>query len=691
MRQRTGIRIIMNEEKKSILILLAQFCLVVLGVVEVVGVVGVVIKIERTREGMASMGNTVDTSRDPSSAALPRSSRRVISREQLRAKSFLKREHAVQGAEAADTADIVGGESESYDLMESSSDQEHQHQQLMIEKLELDIQRLSEKCSALESQNILVSVQQLDLFTRGFSYVLSFSVLYLYWKAIVWTMTNLNLNVNLNVVYERVLSMEFRTGIRDTLQPYADHFVMEGGRMVVYHTWFPRVVQAVLLLLPYLYNRWTHGSTHRRFQVFVVAFVVLVRVKMCRWRERLFLQEDSTTIGRYGEACTNDGIWEANYEISARFLYLSILRLRGLWTKTAQYLSSRADFMPVGYIRELSKLQDQAPATEWDEIQKLLPASLLRGLTDIDPTPLASASIGQVHTARLKATGEKVVIKVQHPHARTLMTDDFWSLKVLTRIIGWLEPEYAFMEILMNEWATEARKELDFTFEAQHLREARDALTTMFPNNEKGTSVVYTTTNFGDDDDDGDERVPFQVEVPEPIEELSNRNVLVMSFSEGCRVDDFAEIENLGLSRNAIMDGIAQTFAHFMYCSTIFNGDPHPGNLLVRPGTQADKTKGFTVVVLDWGLAKRLPERKRVAFCQMVYAAATMDYGLLLDSYKTVGLKMKREDTGQSMEDMRFFLRDMAPRDVARKRIKSKMKQDEVCEHSVRLCLFCFA
>lgn len=128
------------------------------------------------------------------------------------------------------------------------------------------------------------------------------------------------------------------------------------------------------------------------------------------------------------------------------------------------------------------------------------------------------------------------------------------------------------------------------------------------------------------------------------------------------------------------MDGVAQAFAHFMYCSTIFNGDPHAGNLLVRQGIQTDDTKGFTIVLLDWGLAKRLPEQKRVAFCQMVYAAATVDYGLLLDSYKTVGLKMKREDAGQSMEDMRFFLRDMAPREVAKKRIRAKIKQSEVGE-----------
>lgn len=349
------------------------------------------------------------------------------------------------------------------------------------------------------------------------------------------------------------------------------------------------------------------------------------------------------------------------------------MRLRGLWTKTAQYISSRADFVPVSYIRELSKLQDQTQATPYKEIKKLLPAKLLSKLTNMEETPLASASIGQVHIASLNNNGdgkkEKVVVKCQHPHARTLMTDDFWSLQVLCKIIGWMEPEYGFMEILMREWATEARKELSFKNEAEHLKEAHAALESLQPTPKH---VIYTNTNTTT------AGVPFQVEVPLPMEELSDENVLVMNFCEGCRVDDFEQLEQWGLDRAAIMDGISQTFAHFMYCSNIFNGDPHPGNILVRPGTKANATEGFTLVILDWGLAKKLPEQKRLAFCQMVYAAATLDYGLLLDSYKTVGLKMKKEDAGQNMEDMRFFLRDMAPREETRKRIKSKIKADQV-------------
>lgn len=588
--------------------------------------------------GNSSSGPTTNKERRPR-----------ISREQLRAKSFLRKERAAIH--------------EATPLLESFSSEDVEENQY-IEKLEADVQRLAAKCAALESQNILVAVQQLDLITRYFSLFLSLSVLFVYWRVMVGL---------LPIVMHRYLPI-----ILDRLQEMAD--CNSSGQCRALHgtlinllqnIWTFRILQVIFLTIPYFYNRWTHGSVHRRFQVFVVAFIVIIRIRMCRWREKMFLQDDSTEIPRYGEACTNDGIWEANYEISARFLYLSILRLRGLWTKTAQYLSSRADFVPVAYIRELSKLQDQAPVTPWDQVEKLLPDRLLEQLTNFEQEPIASASIGQVHVARLG--GQKVVVKVQHPHARTLMMDDFWSLNILTKIIGWLEPDYAFMEILMKEWAAEAIKELNFSFEAEHLREASRAIQTLIPTKD---TVVYSNVS----------KIPFQIQVPEPMEDLSNCDVLVMNFCEGCRIDDFTQIEQWGLSRAAVMDGVAQAFAHFMYCSTIFNGDPHAGNMLVRPGILTDPSKGFTIVVLDWGLAKRLPEQKRVAFCQMVYAAATVDYGLLLDSYKTVGLKMKREDAGQSMEDMRFFLRDMAPRDVARKRIKSKIKQNEVCVLVKRTC-----
>ena len=519
----------------------------------------------------------------------------------------------------------------------------------VVERLEKQIDTLSARCARLEAQNVLVAVQQLDLLARGAAMLLSALSIYVYWKCLGWIMMQL----------PRTVQAVFPT------TPAWIAFLL--------HPLSLTAIKYCLACLPFIYNALTHGSAHRRFEVFCVAFIVIVRMKMTRWRERMFTVDSG--IPKFGQDMNEDAIWDANYEISARFLYVSILRLKGLWTKSAQYLSSRADFMPESYVRELKKLMDEAPATEWKHVQRMLSRELLEELTDISETPLASASIGQVHTARLKSTGEKVVIKVQHPHARTLLTDDFWSLRVIARIVAWMEPEYEFFEILMREWAVEAKKELDFMTELSNLKSAQESIDLLIANEK---TLVYTNpTNC-------EARVPFQVEIPRPISHLTTNNVLVMSFCEGTRVDDLKQIQEWNLPPEAIMDGVAQTFAHMMYATRpcIFNGDPHSANIFVRPGTHVSKTRGFTIVLLDWGLAKRMPEQKRVAFCQMAYAASTFDYGLLLDAFKTVGLRMKRENVAEDMEGMRFFLRDMAPSEKTRRRIKAKIKTDRV-RHAV--------
>ena len=367
----------------------------------------------------------------------------------------------------------------------------------------------------------------------------------------------------------------------------------------------------------------------------------------------------------------------ADYEINARFLYASIVRLCGLWTKAAQYTSSRADFVPVAYVRELSKLQDEAPETEWKDVEKVLKvAGLFQSFSHVEEKPIASASIGQVHAATIARTGEKVVIKVQHPHAKTLLMDDFVSLKNIAKIIGFLEPEYKFFGILMREWASEARKELDFISESTNIKSAKSCVDKMLSTG-PGDGVIFTTETTG--------CVPFCVEIPRPLDHLSSENVLVMSFCEGFRIDDIHQIEKNSISKDAVMDAVAQTFAEMVYCHDIFNGDPHPGNIFLRPGystsngkevATGSKSIGFTIVLLDWGLAKRLPLSKRLGFCELTYAAATFDFGLMMDSFKTLGLQLKRENVAEDMEGIRFLLRDMAPRDKARKRIKAKMKTD---------------
>ena len=569
----------------------------------------------------------------------------------------------------------TGGESS---LQQSQSQSQNQNQILLV------LQQLQSKLEALEAQNILVSVQQLDWLSWGITNTLWTLSVYGYAKLCGYVLrqieevtsrssrrvavrsssstpppsaskaavsSNNNNNTNL-LLWSAYHPNNSTTKYDDTDVSYhinndTSRHGHDGTDLTTTTTGQTTTttkssddddwmifwsIQLGMVGLPLIYNYFTRGKFYRRIQIFSTAAIILARIKLCRWREHNFVQQlqqtqspqlsqatttttnptttsnnsiNNTVIPRYGESCTMDGIWESNYEISARFLWLSVSRLRGLWTKSAQYLSSRADFMPVSYIRELSKLQDDAPATPWKDVEHLLPPQLRNAIIDVDTTPIASASIGQVHVAtinyvvgfdqdnddnddgggsiiidddpnhpqrRVKTKKKKVVIKIQHPHARTLMIDDFWSLKVICRVVGWLEPDYKFMEILMNEWAVEARKELDFTNEAYHLDLARSALeewrTTHSTTSVDDGGVGYTMIR-------NKKTVPFQVEVPEPLKEFSNDRVLVMEYCDGCRVDDFQQLSKWKLSRHHVLDALSQTFAYFMYQSRIFNGDPH--------------------------------------------------------------------------------------------------------------------
>ena len=406
---------------------------------------------------------------------------------------------------------------------------------LVMERLRRENEALSSRCRKLEAQNVICAAQQVDFI----AVVLGFTTCAMFYYGFALCVCR--------------------------LVDYDD-----------YSCWLARVG---IIAVPYIYNKLRWGMVYRRFMVFAVFVVFLARVRLCRWRVQKYITSSqnqdlsslrgeegaSASSGHFGDDISEDDVMEASYEINARFLYSSILRLRGLWTKTAQYMASRADFVPVGYVRELGKLQDEAPETEWVDVRKMLSkAGILNDFVSIDEKPIASASIGQVHVAKLQDSHEKVVIKVQHPHASTLLSDDFVSLNIMAAIVGWLEPEYKFIGILMKEWANEARHELDFNSEVANLKTAHESIDLM-----KRTSDMMTTHS-------DEKRVPFDVEIPRPVDHLcKSKRVMVMSFSEGKRIDDLDQIKKCGVPKEAIMNGLAHATAHMMFVTDIFNGDPH--------------------------------------------------------------------------------------------------------------------
>ena len=317
----------------------------------------------------------------------------------------------------------------------------------------------------------------------------------------------------------------------------------------------------------------------------------------------------------------------------ARQVAALMQKVRGLWVKIAQYMSSRADIFPTEWVEELRVLQDEMPSSPYSHVESVIRSDLKASISDLfiefNEIPVASASIAQVHRAKRRTTGEAVAVKVQHKDINKTIRQDLKDASILVKIIARLEPTFDF-QTLLDEWTMEVVKELDFVHEASNLRRARSNL----------------------------KRAKMDVIVPTVCDDMVSENVLVMSWEDGVRINDVAVLRKQGVDLDALLSRLCHSFASQIFCDGFFNCDPHPGNLLVL----CDAKKGVaTPVLLDFGMTKELTEEKRLAFCNMVVSVAAMDSGGLLKSFEAMGLKLNREDPMGDMQALRFTLRETGP------------------------------
>jgi ubiquinone biosynthesis protein len=273
------------------------------------------------------------------------------------------------------------------------------------------------------------------------------------------------------------------------------------------------------------------------------------------------------------------------HERSAERLYALSVRHGGAFLKVGQMLSARPDLLPEPYVRELSKLQDAAPAVPFALIQAAVEAELGRPLAELfatfDEVPLASASIGQVHRATL-ADGTPVAVKVQRPGIADLVEMDLDLLEIFIRALGDSLPPVDIDTILRESRAM-------VSAEVDYLREA--ALTARVSAFFEGDTAIAA---------------------PRVVSELSTVRVLTTRFEEGEKITTL--LDRL-LTRAAEGDPGAQEritrilvrvlTAYIRQTLTlgVFQADPHPGNLLVDDNDR--------VVVLDFGCAKEVSRESR--------------------------------------------------------------------------------
>ncbi|HEY3312102.1 MAG TPA: AarF/UbiB family protein [Anaerolineales bacterium] len=319
--------------------------------------------------------------------------------------------------------------------------------------------------------------------------------------------------------------------------------------------------------------------------------------------------------------------------IAERFRALAI-NMGGLMIKVGQFLSARLDVLPVEITEELSGLQDEVPAENFEDIRQQAEADLGATLSEkyawFDETPMAAASLGQVHRARLlpvdaEAQGfSEVVVKVQRPYIDQIVDVD---LSALRRVGGWLRrykpvSDRADVRALIEEFASTTLAEIDY------LAEGRNAET--------------FDTNFKDNP---------RVHVPRVVWNLSTRKVLTLENVFAIKLGDYDAISAAGIDRGEVAKMLLDTYMQQIFEDGFFHADPHPGNLFVTPvagGTAADET-GSTKVAwkltfIDFGMVGRMPESLRAGLREAVIAIGTRDAARLVQSYKTLGVLLPSAD-----------------------------------------------
>jgi predicted unusual protein kinase regulating ubiquinone biosynthesis (AarF/ABC1/UbiB family) len=264
------------------------------------------------------------------------------------------------------------------------------------------------------------------------------------------------------------------------------------------------------------------------------------------------------------------------HRTNARRVERTILELNGLFIKVGQLISILTNFLPEEFRSGLEGLQDQVPARPLEQITSRIRAEFGKEPAELfawfDPEPIASASLAQVHEARLH-DGRRVAIKVQHADIDRIVRLDLTAIR---RILGVVQlfTRIRGLESYHSEIREMILEELDFTKEAEHIN--------------------LIGARFTDDP-----MVGFPVVIPE----FSTRRVLTTGLVEGTKVTDVDSLESHGIDRTALAQRILTAYCQMIFIDGVYHADPHPGNILVRPNGG--------IVFLDFGAVGELsPQMK---------------------------------------------------------------------------------
>ena len=312
------------------------------------------------------------------------------------------------------------------------------------------------------------------------------------------------------------------------------------------------------------------------------------------------------------------------YVSQARYFRVTAVQLGGLLIKLGQFFSTRVDILPQASIRELAGLQDEVAEVPFEQIRILAESELKQPLDQVfahfDPKPLASASLGQVHTAVL-LDGRKAAVKIQRPGIDELVEIDLKSIRAVVgfikRFTDW--QRFINIDLIYQEFADTIRAELDY------IQEGRNAET--------------IAANSKDD--------PLFA-APAIYWEYTTRRVLTMEFMEGIKITEHEQITAAGLDRKQIAAQLLGIYVRQILIDGFYHADPHPGNLFVRPDG--------TIIMVDFGMVGAVSNEMRPLLVELVLALTRRDYFAVVEELKRLGFLRLESDNLLLVRAVSVFL-----------------------------------
>ena len=334
----------------------------------------------------------------------------------------------------------------------------------------------------------------------------------------------------------------------------------------------------------------------------------------------------------------------------ARGFSLYAISMGGVMIKLGQFASTRADILPEEIVLELANLQDEVPSVPYKNIKTVIETEIGRienHFAWIDETPVAAASLGQVHRAQLK-NGDRVVVKVQRPNIRDTVYTDLAAIFIIAKLsmrMGFINRR-ADMVGLSEEFGRVLLEEISYEAEVRNAKR--------FGRMFKDNMGVYIPSVYG---------------------HLSTDKVIVLEDVTTIKINDYERLEASGIDRKAVAKRLLDTYMHQIFEERFFHADPHPGNLFVYPLPVEDESqyigKGgrpFYLIFVDFGMTGTLTVELTQGIIKTLEAVITQDADKLVRAYQDLGFLLPDADTkrikkaiqvafnevwGMSMADMR--------------------------------------